>query len=273
MLGVAQFNLDDHNAPLEELGRVVASSAQLRRGGPRLVGGTTFAGKSAIDDAQVHVLAQACVQGLDAARQVVWGWQRQGQSLSDIYVQGIAPCARLFGEWWCSDQVDFSMITIVSSHLQQLLHDFSAEFLQENAQPRNGWSLLLVTEPGAQHSMGLFMLSEFFKQAGWTVTIGVPQDASEFQHLCQTDWFDAVGVSISTDRHLQSLAVLLRQAKENAGNPNMCMFLGGPMALREPLRLQGIPAEVVAHDAPATVQWLMQRVTDLMSSDPKMHRF
>jgi methanogenic corrinoid protein MtbC1 len=238
-----------------------------------LVGGTSFTGKSALDAAQVHLLAQACLEGLDAARQVMWGWQRQGQSLADIYVQGIAPCARLFGEWWCSDQLDFAMTTIVSSHLQQLLHDFSAEFLQEDALPRNGWSVLLVTEPGAQHSMGLFMLSEFLKQAGWTVTIGVPQDAAEFQHLCQTDWFDAVGVSISTDRHLQSLADLLHEIKASAGNPNMCAFLGGPMAMREPLRLAGIPAEVVAEDAPATVQWLTHRVSEVASRGHKMHRF
>lgn len=269
MLAVAQFNLDDHNSLPAEQGRVVPSPQLLRRGGPRLVGGTTFTGKSALDTAQVHILAHACLHGLDAARQVMYSWQRQGQSLADIYVQGIAPCARLFGEWWCSDKLDFAMTTIVSSHLQQLLHDFSAEFLQEDPMPRNGWSLLLVTEPGAQHSMGLFMLSEFFKRAGWTVTLGVPQDASEFQHLCQTDWFDAVGVSISTDRHLQTLAALVPQIKENAGNPNMCLFLGGPMALIDPAQLNKISAEVVAEDAPLTVQWLTQRLSEMAAGENK----
>jgi methylmalonyl-CoA mutase cobalamin-binding subunit len=144
--------------------------------------------------------------------------------------------------------------------LQQLLHEFSAEFLQEDPQERNGWSLLLITEPGAQHSMGLFMLSEFFKQAGWTVTLCVPQDVAEFKHVCQSDWFDAVGVSISTDRHLQTLSTLLRQLKDSSSNPNLCLFLGGPMAMREPMLLSNIPAEVVAEDAPVTVQFLKERV-------------
>lgn len=260
---MAQFNLDDHNSLPQVLKRLAPLLKPLRRhvsAGPRLVGGTTFIGKSALDAAQVQILAQACLQGLDSARQVVFGWQKQGQSLADIYVQGIAPCARLFGEWWCADKLDFAMTTIVSSHLQQLLHDFSYEFLHEDPQERKDWSLLLVTEPGAQHSMGLFMLSEFFKQAGWTVTLGVPQDVAEFRHLCQSDWFDAVGVSISTDRHLQTLATLLHELKEHSGNPNMCMFLGGPMALGSPSLLAGIPAEVIAEDAPATVEWLTQRL-------------
>lgn len=258
---MAQFNVDKPQTARHERELVIPLPEALRRGqpvGPRLVGGTTFTGKSALDSAQVQALAQACLQGLDAARQVVFGWQRQGQSLADIYLLGIAPCARLIGEWWSADRLDFAMTTIVSTYLQQLLHDFSAEFLQEAPQASNGWSLLLLTEPGAQHSMGLFMLSEFFKQAGWSVTLGVPQDVAEFKRLFQADWFDVVGVSISTDRHLETLATLLAQLKESSVNQRARIFIGGPMALNEPSSLIGIPAEVVAEDAPATVQWVTQ---------------
>lgn len=226
--------------------------------GPRLVGGTSFTGKSAIDLAQIQILAQACLQGLDAARQVVFGWQRQGQSLEDIYLQGISPCARLLGEWWCSDRLDFAMTTIASAHLQQLLHDFSHEFLQESPQPRQPWSLLLLTEPGAQHSMGLFMLSEFFKRAGWTVSVGVPQDVAEFKRLFQSEWFDAVGISVSTDRHLGSLAAMLPSLREASDNLGLRVFVGGPMALMAPERLRGLAAQVLAEDAPSTVARITQ---------------
>ena len=97
------------------------------------------------------------------------------------------------------------------------------------------------------------------------MTLGLPQDVTEFKRLCQADWFDAVGVSVSTDRHLQTLAVLLRQIKDNSVNPNMCLFVGGPLALQAPLLLTDIPAEVVAQDALATVQWLAQRMTKVAS--------
>jgi hypothetical protein len=251
VLAMAQFNVDSYPP---------SGQRQSSPVGPRLVGGTTFSGKSALDGAQVEVLARACLQGLDAATRVVVGWQRQGQSLADIYLCGIAPCARLVGQWWSADRLDFAMTTIVSAHLQQLLHDFSAEFLQESAQPLNGWSVLLLTEPGAQHSMGLFMLGEFFKRDGWALTMAVPQDMVEFKRLFQSDWFDAVGVSISTDRHLQTLISGLRQLKDSSLNQGVQIFVGGPMALLEPARLKGMPAEVVAMEAPATVEWVRQRM-------------
>ena len=252
---MAKFNLE--NAPSQPVVQGLTPLPEaLRRGapvGPRLVGGTSFAGKSAIDLGQIQILAQACLQGLDAARQVVFGWQRQGQSLEDIYIQGITPCARLLGEWWCSDRLDFAMTTIASAHLQQLLHDFSAEFLQETPPQSNGLSLLLLTEPGAQHSMGLFMLSEFFKRAGWVVTVAVPQDVSDFKKMFVSDWFDAVGISISTDRHLATLQNVLPQLKEASDNLNLQVFVGGPMAFSAPDLLKALPAQLVAADAPETV--------------------
>jgi methanogenic corrinoid protein MtbC1 len=257
---MAKFKLE--NAPSHPVVRGLTPLPEaLRRGapvGPRLVGGTSFAGKSAIDLGQIQILAQACLQGLDAARQVVFGWQRQGQSLEDIYIQGITPCARLLGDWWCSDRLDFAMTTIASAHLQQLLHDFSAEFLQESPQQRNGLSLILLTEPGAQHSMGLFMLSEFFKRAGWMVTVAVPQDVADFKKMFVSDWFDAVGISISTDRHLNTLQSLLPQLREASDNLNLQVFVGGPMAFHAPDLLKALPAQLVAADAPETVTCITQ---------------
>jgi methanogenic corrinoid protein MtbC1 len=258
---MAKFNLENSQSPPSAQGTVHLLPEAMRQGspvGPRLVGGTSFAGKSALDLAQIQILAQACLQGLDAARQVVFGWQRQGQSLEDIYMQGITPCARLLGDWWCADRLDFAMTTIASAHLQQLLHDFSSEFLQESPTQRQPWSLLLLTEPGAQHSMGLFMLSEFFKRAGWLVTVGVPQDVGEFRRLFQSDWFDAVGISVSSDRHLDTLADILPKLREESDNLGLHVFVGGPMAFVAPERLLGLAAEVLAEDAPATVAHVTQ---------------
>lgn len=78
---MAQFNVENSQSPPSGPGLTHHWPEALRQVapvGPRLVGGTTFAGKSALDMAQIQILAQACLQGLDAARQVVFGWQRQG---------------------------------------------------------------------------------------------------------------------------------------------------------------------------------------------------
>ena len=230
--------------------------------GPRLVGGTTYENRADLEAAHVQALARASLTGLDAARQVIFGWQRQGLSLALIYTRGIAPCARLLGQWWSDDRIDFAETTLACTHLQRLLHEFSAEFLREEPCAPQRLSVLLLTEPGAQHSLGLFMLGEFFRRAGWSVTLGIPPDVGEFQRMFRAEWFDAIGVSVSTDRHLDTLEKLLPQLKASSVNLDMHIFVGGPMALLDPRRLNWHCAELVAEDAPGTVR----RVSESLAS-------
>ena len=66
---MAQFNFENSQSPSLQTGLAVHLPEALRQGvpvGPRLVGGTSFAGKGALDLTQIHILAQACLQGLDA---------------------------------------------------------------------------------------------------------------------------------------------------------------------------------------------------------------
>ena len=258
-----QFQFDHPCFQHPEVREACPSTSFLRApASPRLVGGTSYEGRSELDAGQVQSLAQACLTNLDAARQLIEGWQRQGLSLAQIYTRGITPCARLLGDWWCTDRIDFATTTIASTHLQRLLHEFSAEFLQEAPCPPQNLSLLLLAEPGAQHSLGLFMLSEFFRRAGWAVTVGLPADVPEFKRLFRAEWFDAIGVSLSTDRHLACLEKLLPQLKATSVNQDMHIFVGGPLIMSDPGRVDWLCAEIVTADAPATVQ----RVTESMAS-------
>ena len=231
------------------------SAPPLRSGhGPRLVAGTAFHHKPDLLSPQITTLALACLESADAARQVILTWQRQGYTLAHIYGQGITPCARLLGDWWCSDQVDFGTITIASAHLQKLLYEFSTEFVQEARCPPNNLNLLLLGEPGTQHSLGLGMLGAFFRRAGWSVSVAIPADLHEFERLFRGEWFDAIGVSVSSDRHLSRLAHLLPQLKASSANPHLHLFVGGPLVMSDPLRLNWTWADVVALDAAETVQ-------------------
>lgn len=214
------------------------SKANFRLGAsPRLVGGSTFDQKSALDHRQVVLLAEAALNSMDATRDILMGWHRQGHALADIYLSGIGLAAQLLGERWLSDEVDFVHCTIAHSRLHQTLHEFSAEFLSEGCAQPNGLNLLLMTEPCSQHGLGVFMLSEFFRHAGWNVTLCSPQDMAEFKRVFQSDWFDAVTLSMSTDRHLDAVAQALSDILPLVVNPNLKVYVGGPMAQIAPLSL------------------------------------
>ena len=238
-----------------------ASKVNFRLGAsPRLVAGTTFDQKSALDHRQVVLLADASLDGMDETRELLIGWHRQGRPLADIYLNGIGPAAQLLGERWTSDEIDFVHGTIAFSRLHQILHEFSAEFLSEGCAEPNGLNLLLMSEPGSHHGLGIFMLSEFFRHAGWSVTLCAPQDMAEFKRVFQSDWFDAVTLSMSTERHLDAVAQALSDIMPLVVNPNLKVYVGGPMAQIAPSRLRWPGTHLLDEKADQAVATVSQSI-------------
>jgi methanogenic corrinoid protein MtbC1 len=227
---------------------------------PRLVGGKSFDDKPALDQIQIARLADASLHSIEKTRQILRAWHRQGHLLADIYIGGIAPAARLIGERWLADQFDFVHCTIAHSRLHQILYEFSGEFLSEAYAEPNGLSLLLMSEPGSQHGLGVFMVSEFFRQAGWTVTLAAPQDIAEFKRNFHSDWFDAVALSISTERHLDAVSKAVAELQVSAVNPNLQIFVGGPQACLAPDKLNWPGTHLLNVNAQQAVAAVTQRM-------------
>lgn len=209
---------------------------------------------------QLERMAHACLRSVEAALIVVDDWRQSGHALEDLYIHGLAPSARLLGHWWRYDQLDFAQVTMASYHLQRVLHRLSAEFCAPGADQPARLSLLLATEPQSQHTLGAFMLSEFFRRRGWTVQLITPQDGEDVLGHLRCDWYDAVALSISTGRQLQALAQWLPDVRAQSPNPQLHVLVGGPMASNEPQKLQALGIELATGNARETVNWLSHQI-------------
>jgi methanogenic corrinoid protein MtbC1 len=258
---MTQFKFEKLNASIEKHWALGSQDARLNLGfgsSPRLVGGTSFIKQVALDPDQVKLLTQAAIHSMDETRKILMKWRRQGHSLADIYLQGITGSAKLIGELWVTDELDFVNINIAFSRLHRALHEFSTEFLAEGRGESNGLSLLLMTEPGSHHGMGAFMLSEFFRQAGWRVMLAAPHDIADFKRMFLSDWFDAVALSISTDRQIEAVSQTVCELREATVNPNLKIYVGGPMASLSPGALNWVGTSLLDKDAAQTVEIVTQ---------------
>ncbi len=209
---------------------------------------------------EIERMARACLQSLEAALVQVDHWRAQGHGLEEIYLHGVAPSARLLGHWWRCDVADFAQVTIGAAHLQRLLHRLSQEFCAPGADQPCGLNLLLACEPRAQHTLGAFMLGEFFRRRGWMVHWLAPQEGEDILVHLRRDWFDAVALSVSTDGQLAWLGDWLPRLRAQSPNPELQILLGGPLALQHPQRLRALGADLVAVDARETVNWISQQL-------------
>jgi hypothetical protein len=104
------------------------------------------------------------------------------------------------------------------------------------------------------------MLSEFFRRAGWHVTLAAPQDMADFKRHFHVDWFDAVCLSIASDRHLESIASALPELMGESVNSRLKLYVGGPMAQAVPAQLSMPGAQVLGHNALQTVEVVTEAV-------------
>lgn len=205
-------------------------------------------------------LARACLLSLDDALDVVQDWRRGGRDLEDIYLHGIAPCARLLGWWWRCDTADFAQVTIASTQLQRVMQHLSAEFCASGRPHPSGRSLLLTTPPQSQHTMGTYMLAEFCRRHGWQVLRVAPDEAEDVLAPLRRDWFDAVGLSLSATTQLQPARALLARVRAESPNPRLKVFAGGPLVQSDPEAARSLGVDLLVGDARETVKLLGEMV-------------
>lgn len=206
-----------------------------------------------IDPQDVLALTRASLQDMHSTSLCLSDWLRRGWSIEDIYLHGIVTAARLQGLWWLRDQLDFSALTVGCSRLHRMLYELSPVFLAD-AQPTQDATVLLLPEPDSQHTMGLFMLSEFFRRAGWHSLLLQPHDLSDTLRIVSSHWVDVMAISVSSDRHLDHLGQLIAQVRQHSPNPNMQIIAGGPMATEMPDALMDLGIDWLGSDAKSTVE-------------------
>lgn len=173
----------------------------------------------------------------------------RGVSAERICLDLLAPTARRLGELWEEDLCDFVGVTLGLGRLQQVLHDLVPQ-LQPTVEVRtSGSKILLVPAPGDQHSLGLTMVREFFRSAGWDVRGGSGCEAAEIAALLRQEWFEMAGLSVGTQCGLDELSTHIRMIRSVSRNPHIGILVGGSMFIEQPSLAQAVGADATAIDA------------------------
>ncbi len=172
-----------------------------------------------------------------------------GEPLPSIYLNLLAPAARRLGEFWERDECTFAAVTVGISKMHQVLLRFSPFFCANYAVDGDASnSVLVVPVPGEQHTFGLLMLVEFFRREGWNVWSGAPRSIEELAALVESQRFDVVGCSLSTDNNLASLPDMLRVVRERSKNKNIKVIVGGRLFSEQPELAGSVGADASAVD-------------------------
>jgi len=199
---------------------------------PRLVRshGVALHTLEAPDPAEIDAFTRLLHEGNDRdLNATIEALRLRGLPIGAIYIDLLAPAARLLGEWWSQDLCDFSCVTVALGRLQRILRDWSPAFGTEVQPPPNGRRILLGQHPDEQHSFGLAMVAEFFRRAGWEVLGGVGGAVPDPSGEVVRDWFDVVGFSLGSELRVEWARERIAEVRRLSRNRTVVVVVGGPL--------------------------------------------
>jgi methanogenic corrinoid protein MtbC1 len=173
----------------------------------------------------------------------------EGIELEELYLNLLTPVARKLGEMWESDDVNFTQVTVALWRIKQLMYDLSPMFQEYAEYKQQGKSVMLVPLPGSQHTLGLFMVSEFFARAGWRVWGELAATEADILRMAKTQWFDVVGLAASVREQFPDLKRMIEEVRSVSLNPHVGIMIGSPVFNQNPDLIEDLGADMVGIDA------------------------
>jgi MerR family transcriptional regulator, light-induced transcriptional regulator len=171
-----------------------------------------------------------------------------------LMLELLAPAARHLGKLWEEDLADFAEVTVSVWRLEKLLRRIAAHPDIVRRPLRSPRRALLLPAPGEQHTFGLSMVGQFFRQAGWEVRHLTPEPRAALMDTLREDWFDVVGLSGSCEKKLDTLQSTVQDIRRASRNRSIRIIVGGHCFNLQPSLAAAIGADAAALDARRAVE-------------------
>jgi MerR family transcriptional regulator, light-induced transcriptional regulator len=197
--------------------------------------------------------------------------QTQGMSLESLYLHLFAPTARRLGEMWENDECGFTEVTIGLCRLHVVLREFSLGHENEGMLLETERSVMLMPVPGDQHTFGITMVSEFFRHAGWSVRDESGMSSDELNDTLRNEWFDVVGLSLSSEVWLDGLGAVIHSVRKTSRNRDVGVMVGGSIFVKRPELAILVGADATACDGRQAVLQANRLLTLVAARSHKQH--
>jgi methanogenic corrinoid protein MtbC1 len=170
-----------------------------------------------------------------------------GQSAEAIYLSHLAAAARLLGEWWEEDRIDFNKVTLgtgrIFSIMRGMRHLFEATPITQHK------TALFASTPGEDHTLGVRMAADLFRKDGWDITLKVGLDHDALVAEIEQSNIRIIGLSIGGEHSIEALMKLVVALTINC--PHASIFVSGQniesvQSILDLMELSGTGSDIVS---------------------------
>lgn len=201
--------------------------------------------------------AALCAGDAETAHAVVARARAAGHTPAAVQVQVIAPALVAAGELWAAHTMTLTEERLMLAIAEQL----SADFLRpERWAAGHAGRVLVGGITGDHQAYAAQRFTELFRAQGWRVLdIGIDVPVTDWIQLARRFHVDACAISVGAPAQARAVHALITQLR--AIDPVPLIVLGGVDALRAPVELGIIDADLCHPDPAVAVIEATMRIT------------
>lgn len=157
----------------------------------------------------------------------------RGVPVRRILLGLLQPAARNMGEEWEADRASFAEVTLVAARLQRIVRSLDRPHGPTTpiASIHPTRRILLGSLEGQDHTLGLIIVAELFRRAGWQVQMAAPLGTTRLSERVSSTRVHAVGLSVPLVELIPAAREEIRLIRERSANPDVGVLVGGPALL------------------------------------------
>ncbi len=157
---------------------------------------------------ELETLCAALISDDDtAAAAIVLGVRAEHVSAEAIYMKYLAASARMLGEWWLEDRATFVEVTVGTGRLFAIMRGMRHLFSPPAVSHR--MSVFFASVPGEQHTLGVQMAADLFRDDGWDITLRTGLDHDDLVAEIERSPTSIIGLSIGGRHSIEPLSRLV----------------------------------------------------------------
>lgn len=203
---------------------------------------------------EITNFAEICIgSDPDLPDRFVQGLIAEGLGADILFLHLLTPAARHLGYLWDEDLCDFTKVTVGLIRMQQITLRLGRDFQEQRKSAMAGRRAMFAPVPGSQHTLGVLMVSEFFRREGWQVWMELGSSEQRLLTAARNDWFDVIGLSVGTGAQVEYLADIIAELRRASSNQEVKVLIGGPALATTPSLCKAVGADGAASDAVTAV--------------------
>jgi len=199
-----------------------------------------------------HMLRAVLVQhdfAPDALLAELRGYRLSTDAIIDLY---IPTTARMLGEKWETDQINFAQVTVGSLRLQSLLAEASAQVTYSLKSERPRLSVLVLIPRGEQHFLGASVIAGQCRRLGCEVAMSYDEALDILAVRLKEEPPHLVMITCARRETLESAAETV-QTIRGAMVPAPVIALGGAIDMKKEAVIERTSVDVVTNVAEEAV--------------------